>query len=200
VQRGAVLGATRIALMKPKDKVALEVPFPVGVCKLRPEVYNPILEQLSTGPKTLGELATTLAPQKIDQAGVMQAAMVLVSTGDAAPALSAQQEAQSREQTERFNAALMQRALTSGEVNYLASPVVGSGVPVARLEALMLLALRRKADPARFVWQAIGSQGIRLMVEGKRLETEAENLTELGKRAEEFKAERLPMLQGLGVS
>jgi len=200
VQRGAILGATRLALMKPKDKVSLEVPFPVGVCKLRPEIYNPILEQLSTGPKTLGELVQALAPQKIDQGGIMQAAMVLVGTGDAAPALSPQQEAQRRQQTERFNMALMQRALTSGEVNYLASPVIGSGVPVARLEALMLLAQHRKADPVRFVWQAIGSQGIRMMVEGKRLETEEENLTELAKRYEEFKTERLPLLNGLGIN
>ena len=200
VQRGAILGQTRIALTKQKDKVSLEVPFPVGVCKLRPEVYNPILEQLAAGPKTLAELVQAVAPHKIDQAGVMQAAMVLVGTGDAAPALSAQQEAQRKQQTERFNASLMQRALSGGEINYMASPVIGSGVPVSRLEALMLLAQRRNVDLARFVWQAIAPQGIRLTVEGKRLDTEEENLTELAKRAEEFKTERLPLLQGLGVS
>jgi predicted O-methyltransferase YrrM len=200
VRRGAALGATRIALMKPKDKVSLEVAFPVGVCKLRPEVYTPILEQLATGPKTLGELVLALAPQKIEQASVAQAAMVLVGTGDVAPALSVQQEEQRRTQTERFNVALLERATNSGEISYLSSPVIGSGVAVSRLEMLILLALRRKADPVRFVWQSFASQGVRMLVDGKRLNTEEENLTEIGKRLEEFKSERIPLLQHLGIS
>jgi hypothetical protein len=65
---------------------------------------------------------------------------------------------------------------------------------------LMLLALRRNVDPARFVWQSIARQGVRMVVEGKRLETEEENLAELGKRCEEFKAERVPLLQSLGIN
>jgi predicted O-methyltransferase YrrM len=198
-QRGGILGATRIALMKPKEKVALEVPFPVGVCKLRPEIYHPILEQLASGPKTLAELAQALAPQKIDQGNIMQAVTVLAGTGDVAPALSAQQEAERRKHTDRFNTVLLDRATTGGEINYLASPVTGSGVPVARLEMLMLLALRRNVDPVSFVWQSIARQGIRMVVEGKRLETEPENLAELGKRFDEFKLERLPLLRGLGI-
>ena len=200
VQRGSALSATRIALMKSKDKISLEVPFPVGVCKLRPEIYTPILEQLTSGPKTLAELIQALAPQKIDQGSIVQAAMVLAGTGDVAPALGAQQEAQCRQQAERFNTAMLQRATTSGEIYYLASPVIGSGVPVTRLEMLMLLAVRSKTDPARFVWQSVAPQGVRMMVEGKRLYTEEENLTEIGKRAEEFKVERLPLLKGLGIS
>jgi predicted O-methyltransferase YrrM len=200
VQRLAALAATRIALAKPKDKVSLEVPFPVGICKLRPEVYTPILEQLTAGPKTLAELTEALAAQKIDQNAVMQAAMVLTATGDVAPALSAQEEAKRRKHTDRFNAALLERAVTGGEINYLASPVTGSGVPVGRVEMLVLLAERRKVDPVRFIWQSIAPQGVRMQVDGKRLDTEEENLTEIAKRTAEFKAERLPMLQGLGIS
>jgi len=199
-RRGSVIGATRLALMKPKASVALEVPFPVGVCKLRPEVYGPILDALEAGPRTLADLATALSAQKIDQPALMQAAMILVSTGDVAPALPEASEAERKRQTDRFNASLLQRALVSGEISYLASPVIGSGVPVSRVEALMLLALQRKFDPARLVWQNLGPQGIRLVVEGKRLDTEAENLAELAKRSEQFKAERLPILRHLGIA
>jgi hypothetical protein len=199
VQRGADLGATRVALMKPRHKVSLEVAFPVGVCKLRPEVYTPILEQLAAGPKTLGELVQALAPRKIDQGSIIQAAMVLTGSGDLAPALGAQHEAERRKQTDRFNAALLQRATTGAEIAYLASPVTGSGVPVNRIEMLMLLALGRQADPVRFVWQTVAPQGVRMVVEGKRLETEGENLAELARRFEEFKTERIPLLRSLGI-
>ena len=200
VQRSAALSATRLVLMKPKGTVSMEVPFPVGVCKLRPDVYVPILDQLAQKPCTLLDLIKALTPQKIDHNSIMQAASVLVSTGDAAPALPEASEAERKVQTDKFNLSLMQRAMASGEINYLASPVTGSGVPVARLEALMLLGRQRNIDPAKFVWQTVAPQGIRLMVESKRLETEAENLAELGKRVEQFDAERLPILKQLGIA
>jgi predicted O-methyltransferase YrrM len=200
VQRSSTLANLRIALLKPKGQVAMEVPFPVGVCKLREEVYKPILDELSAKPRSIVDLIKALAPQKIEQGAIMQAATVLISTGDAAPCLPESGDAQRRKSTDRFNASIMQRAMVNGDINYLASPVTGSGVPVARLEMLMLLAAQRNADPVKFVWQVIGSQGIRLVVDNKRLETEAENLAELGKRHEQFVAERLPLLQSVGIA
>jgi hypothetical protein len=94
----------------------------------------------------------------------------------------------------------MGRAGHSSEIAYLASPVTGAGVQVDRLECLLLLAERQKAEPIDFVWRIIGPQGVRLVADGKRMEGEAENRAELTKRAARFKTERRPVLQALGIA
>lgn len=200
VQRQATLNATRFALLNVKSAVKMEVRLPVGVCKLKPEVYQPVLEQLAAGPRSLTELNHVLAVQKLDAPTILQAIMMLVSAGDVAPALPTAGEAERKKQTERFNTALMGRAVHSSEIAYLASPVTGAGVQVDRLECLLLLAERQKAEPIDFIWRVIGPQGVRLVADGKRLEGEAENRAELTKRATRFKTERRPVLQTLGIA
>ena len=52
---------------------------------------------------------------------------------------------------------------------------------------------------AKEVWNVLNSQGQYLIVEGKRLETEKENLDELKQQAKTFTEKTLPLLKALGI-
>ena len=53
---------------------------------------------------------------------------------------------------------------------------------------------------AKEVWNVLNSQGQYLIVEGKRLETEKENLDELKQQASAFTEKTLPVLKALGIA
>ena len=49
------------------------------------------------------------------------------------------------------------------------------------------------------VWKTLDSQGQFLLKEGKKLETEKENLAELKQQVKAFKEQTLPVLTRLGI-
>lgn len=98
----------------------------------------------------------------------------------------------------------MTKARSSSELNYLASPVTGGGVAVARFHQLFLLAKqqghKQPQDWASFVWNLLAMQGQRLLKEGKTLETAEENLAELTSQAQSFAEKQLPILKALQIA
>ena len=80
--------------------------------------------------------------------------------------------------------------------------LAGGGVSVGRFQQLFIAALKQgKKQPqewAQFVWNILKSQGQVLIKEGKNLETEEENLSELVLQAQHF-AKQLPNLRLLQI-
>jgi hypothetical protein len=81
--------------------------------------------------------------------------------------------------------------------------VTGGGITVGRFEQLFLLALgqgkKQPAEWAQSVWGILQAQGQKLVKEGKTLETDEENLTELNDQARVFAEKQVPVLKALGV-
>ena len=103
---------------------------------------------------------------------------------------------------ERLNRYLCRRALQTEEIAYLASPVTGFAMALGRIPQMFLHFLWEGKKPdvlAKEVWNVLNSQGQYLIVEGKRLETEKENLDELKQQAKTFTEKTLPVLKALGV-
>ena len=92
----------------------------------------------------------------------------------------------------------------TGDLNHLASPVMGGGFALGRLPQLFLLASTqgRKTpdDWARFAWDILASQNQRLIKDGKTLETAEDNLAELRGQAEQFSLKGLPVLRALQIA
>ena len=124
----------------------------------------------------------------------------MIGVGYIHPAVNEVTRKQRQKSTDAFNAAVKTKALYSDEMNYLASPLIGTGVAVNRLEQLLLLAKSRQQSGPEFLWQVLSSQGKKVVTEGKTLETEEENLAYLRTAAEEFERDRLPVLTRLGIS
>ena len=58
---------------------------------------------------------------------------------------------------------------------------------------------KKESELVDAVWQALRAQGQLLVVDGKRLETEKENVAELQLQLKNFKENTLPQLEVLGI-
>ena len=75
---------------------------------------------------------------------------------------------------------------------------------IPRFQQLFLLAksigLKTSAQWAEFTWSMLKAQGQSLLKQGQPLTTEAENLAELTRQAEEFEKDQLPILKALQIA
>ena len=129
--------------------------------------------------------------------------MMLIGGGHAAPLQADVDIVSSRAASAALNHHLIAQATLQGEIEYLASPATGGGVPVDRLQQLFLLAVLQEQQSAEdivaFVWRHISALDKKLVKEGVRLESEEDNLAELMSQAQLFFLQRLPVLQALQV-
>jgi len=190
---------TRFALIINPASIKLEHQFPVGEVKLQDAIYQPICQVLAESPQTLLQLQNHPKTSNINLNGLYQALMLLTGIGYIHPAVDDQTCQQRKKSTDAFNNVVKTKAIHSEELSFLASPLIGTGVVVNRLEQLFLLAKSHNQDAVQFVWQILASQGKKVVKEGKTLETEEENITHLKTVYEEFSKERLLTLQKLGI-
>lgn len=176
----------------------------LGEANLAPDVYNPILDALAAGPKTLRQMVSDPKVDALGWARVTQALTILVGANHVQPCLPAKDEGKRAKSTRGFNRAVMERARDNADLAFLASPVTGGGVPVDRIAQLFLLAretgAKGPADWAEFALQTLLSQGQRLLKDGKALESAEENRAELLARAQSFAEKSLPVLVSLQVA
>jgi SAM-dependent methyltransferase len=193
-------------LLTPPGDIPMKVTGSLGEATLNEQPYRPMIESLASDDfvaKSLSQLAQKnpkLASLPFVQ--LIQAALVLTGAGHVHPAQ--EPASQVRARCAELNRHLCERARSSENITFLASPVTGSGIGVSRVHQLFLLAQRHgKAKPneqANFAWEAFSSQGQRLIKDGKVLETTHENLAELSLQASEFAEKRAPLLKALGIT
>jgi methyltransferase-like protein len=193
------LQETRFALLVNPANIKFEQQFPVGEVKLQEAIYQPICEVLAESPQTLQQLQNHPKTSNINLNGLYQALMILTGIGYIHPAVDEQTCQQRKPSTDAFNNAVKAKAIYDEELSFLASPLIGTGVVVNRLEQLFLLAKSSNQDAVQFVWQILASQGKKVVKDGKPLETEEENIAHLKTVYEQFTEERLLTLQKLGV-
>ena len=194
-----------VVLAQPRAKVPLKIKGNLGEATLHEEVYGPILDCLSDHKiRTIGQIEAAVKDKGITLGQVRQAVVMLVSNGSLLPAQSGAELRQSIQSAASLNDHLMSASRSTNGLNYLASPVIGGGIGVTRMQQLFLLARKQgrktPADWAAFAAEILAAQGQKLVKAGKPLDTAEENLRELIGQAEEFAAEMLPVLKGLMVA
>ncbi len=198
-EQSAQLQQMRFALTVPLGNVKLNHRFPVGEVSLQETVYQPICEVLASAPLTLGQLQQHEKTHQIHLNSLFQALVILTGIGYVHPAVADEICQQRKQSTDAFNASIKAKAFYSNDFNYLASPLIGTGVVVNRLEQIFLEAKSQNQDLATFAWQTFSSLGQGVVKEGKLLETPEESLSHLKQLAEEFCEQRLQMLNQLGI-
>jgi len=174
--------------------VKLEHQTTAGQVQLQASLYQPVVEHLAQGAVTVAELVARLAPQGITLQQIGQTLIVLTGLGYAHPVVG-----EGGLYTERFNRVIVERAELGGELQFLASPVIGNGVKVSHLELLFLLAAQRQASPVDFVSEILARRGLQLTHEGKVLDTPEATLGFLREQAVQFAQHGQPLLQRLGI-
>jgi hypothetical protein len=173
-----------------------------GQIKGRKEIYEPILEELSTGIKTVGEIVENkkLKEQGIKLPGVIQYLTLLLEKGLIAL------------YNETFNvpyavnlSRVIARLVTEGRpYNFLPAPVTGVGVNVPPVEMMILDALYdgQVSNMDMLVDKSLArlkNLGRTLVKDDKPIEDPAEERAYMGEIAQKFVAGRIPELKKLGV-
>ena len=102
----------------------------------------------------------------------------------------------------RLNSYLCRRALYSEDVSVLASPLTGYGFNIGRVPQMFLHFLwegKKESTLYKEVWNILKSQNRSLIRDGKRLETDKDNLAELKEQGKVFIEKMLPVLKTLGI-
>ena len=195
-----LLKRKQFMLATPRADVPLTVRFIVGNVNLLPEVYNPVLDKLDKRPCTLADLSAALVPAgKLTQEQVENAVLVMLASGHVVLAPTGFED-ERKNATDRFNAVVVEQALRSDELQFLASPVACSGVHVDLVDRLFLNALKKKREPTAYAWDALHARNQVLLKDGKPLSEPEDNLKELAERHKLFMEKRLSRLQKLGIT
>lgn len=195
----------KIVLIIPLSKVEFKVKGHLGEGLMDKVIYEPILDILGDNkPKSLGQIEKLTKEKGISFQNIVQAAMILTSQNIISYAQDEAAAARVKTQTAKLNLYICKKARGSNSIGFLASPVTGGGVSLNRFQQLFLLAYEKgKKTPdelALFVLKIIETQGERIIKEGKKLETQEENFTELKEQAVQFGSAYLPVLRALQVS
>lgn len=204
LELAATVRAQKIVLAVYRPEVSLKVKTALGEASMNEAVYGPFLDFMADHKiRTLGEVEQHLAGHNISLAQIIEATMVLASSGAIAPAQDDAVIQKARKHTARINAKLRSNAHGSNDISFLASPVTGGGIMVPRFNQVFLSAIsegqKQPADWAKYAWQVLSSQNQRLIKDGKTLETPEDNLAELSRQADEFAQKQLPALKALQI-
>jgi hypothetical protein len=184
--------------------VSFKVSGGLGESTLHEAIYNPILDTLNDHrPKTLAQIAQAVSTLGINLGQVIQAVMVLIGTRVLFPVQDDVASAQAKQQTDKLNAYLCNKARGNSELAHLASPVTGGGIVVPRFWQLFLLAIAQgNTQPeqwAQFAWSILAMQNQYVIKEGIALTSDSENLAELVIQAHAFANKQLPIFRALGI-
>lgn len=205
LEQAELLRQQAFILLVHQDDIPMKVAGSLGEATLSEEVYRPLISALADAnysAKTVNQLVIHPKLSSIPFSQIVQGLLVLTGAGFAHPAEEPSKRARTRCST--LNRYLCEKARSSSNVLFLASPVCATGVLVTQFQQLALLAAqegrRTPDDQAKFVWGLLAAQGQRLTKDGKILESPEENLTEILKQVTEFTNKRLPVLKGLGIT
>lgn len=186
---------TRYALVTERAMCSLSVKTNVGEAALQPLVYEPILDRMADGGPISGRelLNATEVAQQAGVSRLLQALVVLVGAGYVQPCVPLPTHKAARASSARFNQVAMTRTARGGdgELNFMASPLLGSGVAVPRLPQLFMYAMQQqpKADAPAIgsaVWALLRASGQGLVKDGKTIEGEDANVQEIAERLAEW--------------
>jgi SAM-dependent methyltransferase len=194
----------RLVMTAHRPDVVLKVTGALGESSLLEKVYAPVLDLMADHKiRSLGQIEQAVKDSGITFAQLIQT--VLVLCGNAT--LSAVQDdaaiTKAKKHTDKLNTHLMLKARSSNDISALASPVTGGGIVVGRFQQLFVMAMqqgkKKPEDWAAFVDQILVSQGQKIVIEGKPLETTAQQLAELTRQATEFANKVLPIMKALQI-
>ncbi len=198
------LSRLQFVLLTPPEEVSLKAQGPLGDVNLNEEIYLPIIKDLADhSPVSLGELFERGRQRGVSTGIVLQGILIMMGRGDLSLAQASEEITVAKQFTEPLNKDLVERARCGGDLNYLASPVTGGGIPTSRAEQLFLGAISRgRTNPdewAEDAWASIAALGQRLVKDGKRIETTEENLSELKAQAKSFSIKKFDLFRNLHI-
>jgi hypothetical protein len=149
-----------LALTRLRESSSAEIKLPLGGTSNR-KLHTAVLDALEQGPKAMSELAALPEFAETGLAGVAEVAAVMITAAQAAPYLVHPSSVDPRS-AQRLNRAIAEHVI---DYNYLASPLLGSGIQVGQLGRLLYRVLSRHEEGitaqalSAEVWQIMEERG-----------------------------------------
>lgn len=173
----------------------------LGNLNLQQDIYSPIIDKFSKGPITLGKALKDERLCKIELSIIIQALSILISLGSLSICLPEEGLEDRKKFTQALNLQLIKKSEFSGGVEFLVSPVTGTGIGINRFEQLFLRSsFFGESTPekwAKGAWFSLQQHGQKINKEGKIIDSDQENLLELIRQAENFELNRHSIIKNL---
>jgi SAM-dependent methyltransferase len=191
-------------LSVPADEIPKTIMSGREQVELPAELYDPLIEIFAGDLmqiKRVGDLTRHPKLNGIEFHQLIESLVVLTGAGFLQPA----QEPTDRtlDQCHALNRYIVQRARVSTDLCHLVSPMTGCAIGVPHIIQLFIQALDKGAEVAdelaTHVWEFLEEVGERLVKQGKKIDSDIENMVELRILAERFLKIGLPTLQSLRI-
>jgi hypothetical protein len=206
----AYLDTTAFGTLVPAEEVEREIALPNRSLHFNGPLFDAVITTLASRSSTVGELAMTpaLAPLGVD--AIRQAVLQLLMGNDIIPmhvspvhsAPATPESTGSRYHIpSAFNRAILTQPLSRSHPIVLASPVAGTGVSMAMLDAVLLRVLTeaRPDDRAGWIRAFVDANPLRVWDHGQTLNAKDDLARVVEVQFEQFCATRLPKLLELGI-
>jgi SAM-dependent methyltransferase len=195
----------RFLMTAHRPDVSLKVTGALGEATLTEAIYATVLDLMADHKvRTLAQIEQAVKNAGITFAQLIQMLLVLCHNGTFSAVQDEAITQKAKKQTDKLNTHLMLNARSSNDINALASPVTGGGIPLGRFPQLFVLAMqqdkKKPEDLAAFVEQILAAQGQKIVKEGKPMDSPEKQMAELTTQAHEFSVKQLPILKALQIA
>lgn len=203
-QQATMEALSLVGLGQPVPEGGATFATPIGSVTGRPEVYQPMLSLLDSGPINVPRVRQLAYFADRPLVELMQAFTLLVSGGYAHPMLPDGGSAAGRDAARRLNQAIARSNGNAADLPRLAAPAIGSAIGVDVLETLVVgeLLAGQPADVEQLTGDVIGVLGR----SGRSVQREGRPVSDPGEARQivldairGILERRLPVLQRLGV-
>ena len=175
---------------------------PLGDVIGNADLYGALADRLAEGAARFSEIAALPSFASLGAGAALQAVCLLVNSGQVLPLPAI--ETSDAAPAQRLNRVIAEKMLQGRTYNFLAAPLVGSGIQATHTDLLMfhaVLAGQAASVEAmtRHVTAAMRHLGVNWLKDGQAVTDPAETEALVGADAEVFLAEKLPVWQRLGV-
>ncbi len=193
-----LISRCRFASVVPGNKESITMNFPRGAAHFDLNLYESVLHALDEQHQSLDELMQKPVVARFGSENIHQALMALLSAGYLMPAVIPTPQALAS--TRLFNYTILERMALNLEPQYLASPVVQSGIRQTWIQLLLLLCEFTENDnPLSFVSNQMREHNYALTRDDVAIESWDDNMEELSRQIRLFHTSELPLLKRLGV-
>jgi hypothetical protein len=204
-EREDALRRQRIMLVRARADVSCTAKGTLGEFSLPASACDPLLDTLADlRPRSLGQIEQAVRDRAIPLNQLLGVTLPLIENGSICVVQDEAVVRAARKQTEKLNALLCERARHRLEMSMLASPMIGAGIiEVGRLVQLFVLALQQgKKQPAELAAHVLPicmAAGIRIIEQGRTLDSSQEIQTKLTAYAAHFLEKQSPVLRALQI-
>jgi len=204
-ERIAALDKFRLIAAKSLKNFDFKLKCNIGEANLTESVYAPIIELMSDHElRTVKEIRQALVKTNdISVQQILEALYILVGSNTLILSYDAQHSKKVNHQASGSNKHLMAKSIEGNHVNFLVSPLTGSGIPVGRIDQIFIHLLQTKVKDvetlATKTQSILEQRGHSILKDGKAVPTGEELFLELSSRAKMFLEQAVPIYKKLHI-